>query len=250
MYDIRKHVLDVYNSNSAQEFYKKEALKGLWNSENILINKYFKSNSSVLDIGCGTGRTTIPLFKMGYQVVGIDFTPTMIENAKIISSQLALNIQYQIGDATNISFPGNSFENAIFSYNGWCQIPSRNERLKAFQEIYRILKPDGYFIFSAIMRESYRKPKYILVWIAQWIKVNILKYIGIKVLESEFGDIFLQPNDYDYDRQKQFVHLPSFNEVEGLLKESKFQVVYCNNINLIAENEVSQRNCTFFVCQK
>ena len=77
---IQKDVIDEFGSKMTQERYVKIAEKGLWDSEKILIQKYFKPNSTILDIGCGSGRTVISLFNMGYNVVGVDipFTPPEI----------------------------------------------------------------------------------------------------------------------------------------------------------------------------
>ena len=48
--------------------------------EEYLIKKYFKGR--VLVLGCGAGRTLLPIQEKGFEVVGIDLNRSMIEEAK------------------------------------------------------------------------------------------------------------------------------------------------------------------------
>lgn len=57
------------------------------------------SNMSVLDIGCGTGRYSIPISDKVGNVVGLDFSPNMIEAAKRKTSMLKKkNVSFYIDD--------------------------------------------------------------------------------------------------------------------------------------------------------
>ena len=122
---------------------------GLWASEEYVFNKYLNFTDHILDIGCGTGRTTFALYEKGYSnITGVDLSPKMIEKAKFLSDKKQRNIKFIEGDATDLAFSDESFSSILFSFNGFMQIPSTPLRLKTLKEIYRILKKDGYFIFT------------------------------------------------------------------------------------------------------
>lgn len=217
MEHIKQESILEFGSETTQKRYTKIASFGLWNSERILIEKYFRPKSKILDIGCGSGRTTIPLYKRGFDVIGVDITPEMINTVKKISSEKQLNIVYKLGDATQLTYPNNYFEGAIFANNGWAQIPGERNRQKALNEIFRVLKSDGYLILTAHQR--YYSGSYLFFWIKQWTKFYILRPFGRKIEEIDFGDLFF---DRPYSKARQFIHLTHHKEVEKQIKNAGF----------------------------
>ncbi|MEA3273401.1 MAG: class I SAM-dependent methyltransferase [Patescibacteria group bacterium] len=252
--DLQQNIIKEFGSDVTQENYLKKADRGLWNSEKILIAKFFKPKSTLLDIGCGTGRTTIPIYKLGYKVLGIDLVPEMITNAKKIAQEKNLAIDYEVNDATNLKYHDNSFDNAIFSTNGFGQIPSKQRRQKALEEIYRVIKPGGYFILVAHAKV---KGDLSLFWFKNFLKLYILKPLGINIKEIDFGDyIFVRNIDGVSLRQTQFMHIANEAIIIKQLKQAGFNIIFTKRENEISDKNIHDQDNVynhppiFFVCQK
>lgn len=107
------------------------------------LEKHLPKNSSVLDIGCGSG---IPidqfLLEKGFKVTGIDISDEQIK----LAQQNIPNGHYYVRDMTEIDFPANSFD-AIVSFYAIFHIP-REEHLPLLKKLYQVLKPNGYLLIS------------------------------------------------------------------------------------------------------
>jgi len=189
---------------------------GLWESEKMMIEKYFNPESRILDIGCGAGRTTIGLYKLGYHLVeGLDLSEAMITQARRISKELNYNIAFSLRDAACLDYDDETFGAALFSFNGIMQIPERKNRIKVLKEIKRILKPKGYFLFTTHERDSSKE--YESFWKEE--KRRWALHLQDKKLH-EFGDKVIRMEERDI-----FLHFPTKEEVISSLEEAGFILI-------------------------
>lgn len=226
-------------------FYAKQI--GLWESEKIIFNTFLKKHHKILDLGCGAGRTTIPLFMQGFKnIIGIDISKTAIKNAKKLAREKNLSINFLQQDVLNLNFEPNQFDGAIFSFNGLFCIPKQENRLKALLEIKRVLKPNAPLIFTAHNREllkmfssHFRQEKKL------WQNNKQDKRL------HDFGDFIVESDD---GAGPLFLHMPTHAEVLSLIKQAGFSVVYTELRDNIAKTPAVEKLhftlCRFYVVAK
>ncbi len=93
----------------------------------------------ILDVGCGAGFFSILLAKAGHQVTGIDLTPDMIKNARILTEEEDVSGEFTVMDAENLEFPEDTFD-VVISRNLTWTLPNVRH---AYEEWLRVLKKGG-----------------------------------------------------------------------------------------------------------
>lgn len=103
------------------------------------------AKGNVLEIGIGPGSNLKHYDNTKVSsILGIDPSKELNQIAKNRAEKYNLNISFLIESASNLSVDNNSIDTVVSTY-ALCSIP---EPEKTLQEIKRVLKNDGLFIFS------------------------------------------------------------------------------------------------------
>ena len=107
-----------------------------------------KLNSTVLELGCGSGGYGLHLAeKVGCRLVGLDINAPGVRNANqlALARGLASQARFEQCDVSDkLPFDDDAFD-AVFSNDVLCHIPGRP---RVLGEMFRILKPGGRMLFS------------------------------------------------------------------------------------------------------
>lgn len=113
------------------------------------IQKFLKPGAKILEIGAATGRYSIALAKMGYDVTAVDLTPKYVEIMKRKSRKLK-NFQCMVGDALDLSmFKDNSFD-MVLNLGPMYHLFNKKDKNQAIKETIRVAKKNGVCMFAYI----------------------------------------------------------------------------------------------------
>jgi ubiquinone/menaquinone biosynthesis C-methylase UbiE len=113
-----------------------------WGLSHVSIGK----SDTILDIGCGGGRTVSKLAAIAAEghVCGIDYSPDSVAASQKTNAQgiAAGRVEIQQGSVSKLPFPDGMFDlvTAVETHFFWPDLPSD------MREVFRVLKPGGSFL--------------------------------------------------------------------------------------------------------
>jgi arsenite methyltransferase len=145
-----------------------------------------KKGDIVIDLGSGAGNDAfIARHEAGEtgKVIGIDFTPAMIEKARKNAELRGLNnVEFRQGDIEKMPVTSNVADVIVSN----CVLNLVPNKAVVFKEMYRILKPGGHFSISDIVLAGHlpAKIKDTAEMYAGCVSGAIQKHVYLELIES------------------------------------------------------------------
>lgn len=168
-----------------------------WGMKEEKFKRYLVENAGlipgqqVLDLGCGTGTLTILLkqFQPAIEITGIDGDPHILEIARQKSKTSGVDIVWKQGMAYDLPYPAASFDRVISCL--MIHHLTAPNKVKAFREVYRLLKPGGEFHILDFGRSQDPFMRLISFFMARMEEArdNISGRIPFMLQEAGFQDV-------------------------------------------------------------
>ena len=194
-----KSALDKSLFNQVQRGSNKERENLLLIEPHLVELLSLSTTDTLLDVCCGNGLITKQLSKYCNTVLGIDFSPLLINSAK--QNTRDSNVEYLLGDATSLTeFTSEKFDKIMLNFS--FQYFNFKDGLKVVSEMKKLLKPNGIILLGDIPDNKYfwsyyntfaKRVYYFKQWLFNqpkmgkfWSEVEMMKLAETTNLKGSF----------------------------------------------------------------
>lgn len=104
-------------------------------------------DARILELCCGKGRLTLPIANDGYDICGVDYTSSMLEQAKAKASEAGLEIEFIEADIRTLNLP-KKYDLIFIPFNSIHHLYKNEDVFKAFKAVKQHLKEGGLFLLD------------------------------------------------------------------------------------------------------
>lgn len=149
--------------------------------------------SRLLDLGCGYGRHAIPLAQNNLQVIGLDRSPELLQDAIQNSPTPNTNLSFIRGDVRQFPFQ-TPFDAIISMFSSFGYFEDENENFLVLQNISNALKTGGLFLIETANRDFiiahnppvqiYRPPNMTLIEERSFDSLTSQSLVDVTVIQN------------------------------------------------------------------
>ncbi len=148
-----KNIIEAnYNNSNEDERFNRKSQLFEYKTTLFYIQKYLRKGCKILEIGAGTGRYSIALAKMGYDVTAVELVEKNLKVLRENSSKIDNLKSYQ-GDVLDLQFEDNSF-NIVLCLGPMYHLYKKKDKNRAISETLRVCKPNGICMFAYLTHTS------------------------------------------------------------------------------------------------
>jgi len=166
-----------------------------------------EAGGPILELGCGTGRVTMPLARDGHHLVGFDISSTMLARARQRLTRLPKRCPRPLlfrGDLQHFAL-GRRFPLIISAFNTLQHVYTAERLLAVLAHVARHLETGGLFAFDVLMPDC------------EWLARDPEKrWVRRRFRHPETGEQLIYSTNHDYDAVGQVAYVRIYySPVEG-----------------------------------
>ncbi len=211
--------------------------------------------AQILELCCGTGRLTLPIAKDGHKITGVDFTPSMLQQAKLKAENEGLNIKFIEADIRTLSLP-KKYDLIFIPFNSIHHLYTNQSLIEAFGTVKKHLKTKGLFLLDCynpniqFIVEGEKEPKEIAQYTTKdgrnvRIKQQMRYESDTQINRIEWHYYI---NDSFHSTQNLDMRMFFPQELDAYLQASGFKIVHKFG-SFTEEPFTHQSNKQIFVCE-
>jgi len=100
-----------------------------------------RTGGPILELGCGTGRITVPIAQDGHHIVGLDHSAAMLERAERRARRASVEVRWVEGDMRAVSF-NEAFDLVLRAFNSFLMLDP-DDRWSCLARVREHMAPRG-----------------------------------------------------------------------------------------------------------
>lgn len=197
------------------------------------IEKYLTPNSKIIEIGAGTGRYSLELADMGYDITAVELVP---HNIEIMKKKVKPNHNIKIyeGNACNLSFIESDTYDIVLLLGPMYHLFTDEDKHRAISEAIRVAKRGGVIYASYCNNDT--------CMYKMFYKKRILNYLDSGLIREDYHAVSSPNMVFELYRKPDIDELMKSHNVKRLhfVGVDMLSYLYSNKLNMLNKREFDE----------